>query len=150
MKSEKKERKRKKIELRKWDRKGKIRNREKEKRKETDSKKREIDRKKRKEKRETTEISSQINQIRNCNQGTQKTMEWVMREKTNQKEMWWKRDRKGERDGKKKLERLKNREKNGKNQIRVSIITETMGYTFILIHSKRKEKVDGEGDKAKL
>lgn len=52
-----------------------MRNREKEKRKETDSKKREIDRKKRKEKRETTEISSQINQIRNCNQGTQKTME---------------------------------------------------------------------------
>ena len=41
---------------------------------------------------------------------------------------------------KKKLERLTNREKNGKNQIRVSIITETMGYTFILIHSKRKEK----------
>lgn len=47
---------------------------------------------------------------------------------------------KGKETKKKKLERLTNREKNGKNQIRVSIITETMGYTFILIHSKRKEK----------
>ena len=66
--------------------------------------------------------------------------------------MCWKRDRKGERDEKKKLERLTNREKNGKKSNQSEYNNRNNG---IYIHShsfkkKRKEKADGEGDKAKL